>query len=63
MQFDFFIKQSLTLHGVPVIQSDLPFILDVYRTILQEHNTLNVAQNIHEEVPIVVVDQDVIIYD
>lgn len=63
MRGENYIKQSLHLHGMPVVEIDLPYIFDVLKTIYQEQTNLTKFLDLNEEVPIVVVDCGVIKHD
>lgn len=57
------VKQGLHIHGIPVIEADIPYINSVMTTIQQAQTPLVKQQGLHEEVPLVIVDPDVIQFD
>ncbi|WP_100333528.1 hypothetical protein [Bacillus alkalisoli] len=63
MKAENYIKQTLHLHNIPVIENDLPYIFDVLTTIYKEQTNLTIFPNLNEEVPVVVVDPGVIKHD
>ncbi|MBU9723543.1 MULTISPECIES: hypothetical protein [Bacillaceae] len=57
------LKQTLYLHGVPVIESDIPFIHEIVKTYHQAQTTLQFDLEEREEPPITIVDPEVITHD
>ncbi|GAE24862.1 hypothetical protein JCM9140_822 [Halalkalibacter wakoensis JCM 9140] len=63
MQAQDFIKQTLQLHSISTIPSDLPYIMNVMNDIYEAEQFLRVDPDLHEEVPFVILDKDVIRHD
>ncbi|GEN45492.1 hypothetical protein [Alkalibacillus haloalkaliphilus] len=63
MDTAYIVPQGLALQGIPVIREDVPYIQHMLNTIYELQLAVDDHPGIHEEVPMVVVDPDVIIYD
>lgn len=62
MQPTEFIKQGLLLHGIVLKEADLCHIQHVMNTIHHKQSQLTIESDLNEEVPLVIVDRDVIKY-
>jgi len=57
------IQEQLRLHGIPVIEADLPYIQKLQHTIQVAHEPVEARTDLHKEVPLVVVDPEVVQFD
>lgn len=57
------IKAQLMMHGIPVIETDLPYIQRLLHTIREAHAPVEAYTNLHKEVPLLVGDPEVIQFD
>lgn len=57
------IQEQLKLYGIPVIETDLPYIQQLQYTVQEAHKPVEARTNLHKEVPLVVVDPEVIQFD
>ncbi|OLS38728.1 hypothetical protein BTR22_03500 [Alkalihalophilus pseudofirmus] len=58
-----FIQQSLKLNNMEAIESDIPYIQKVLQAIRKAELTAVIPEDLNEEVPIVIVDPELIQYD
>lgn len=63
MNFGYSIKQHFSIHGIPINDADLPFIQHIHHTILQVSTPLTSQTELNQEVPITIVDPELILYD
>ncbi|UJL47731.1 hypothetical protein KFZ58_07705 [Virgibacillus sp. NKC19-16] len=57
------IKEQLKRQGIPVIEADLPYIQKLLLTIERAHAPVKANNNLHKEIPLVVVDPEVVQFD
>ncbi|GAA0453863.1 hypothetical protein [Alkalibacillus silvisoli] len=57
------VPQGLALQGISVIREDIPYIQQLLNTIQELQIPIDLNPEIHEEVPLVVVDPEVIQFD
>lgn len=63
MKAENYVKQSLHLHRIPVMEHDLPHIIHVLSTIYHEQTNLLAFPDLNEEVPVLIVDPRLIKHD
>ncbi|MEB1808921.1 MAG: hypothetical protein LPK26_16805 [Bacillaceae bacterium] len=63
MDIHTFIRHSLHLNGMPVKEADLPYIQHVYHTIQQAQLPLKAQPDLSEEMPMTIVDPELIRHD
>lgn len=63
LDYTAFIKQSLHVHQMPYHDKDVPYFQHILDTIFQEQQSLQQFPNLHEKVPITIVDLEVLKYD
>lgn len=56
-------KEQLQLRGISVIEADLPYIQKLLNTVEAAHAPVEANVDLHKEVPLVVVDPEVIQFD
>ncbi|GAA0488728.1 hypothetical protein GCM10008986_13150 [Salinibacillus aidingensis] len=55
-----FIRQGLYVQGLPVYTTDIPYIQNLLLTMNQAQTSLHVFPHLNMEVPVTVVDKEVI---
>ncbi|WP_216829701.1 hypothetical protein [Alkalihalobacterium elongatum] len=63
MNFTDYIRRSIHLHGIAVKEGDLPYIEHILHTIEQAQTPLKAKPDLNEEVPITIVDPELIRHD
>lgn len=57
------IKHNLQQLGIPVMEEDIPYIRYMLRLIQEVHTPLEAEHDLYKEVPLVVVDPEVVQFD
>lgn len=57
------IKAQLMMHDILVIEANLPYIQRLLHTTREAHAPVEAYTNLHKEVPLLVVDPEVIQFD
>lgn len=55
-----YVRQGLYLQGLPVYETDIPFILQILSTIHEAEIQLQAFPNVNTETPITIVDKAVL---
>ncbi|GAE33972.1 hypothetical protein [Halalkalibacter akibai] len=63
MDFADFIRKNLYLDAIPVAEADIPFIQQVLYSVYQAQTAVWTQRDLKDEVPITIVDSELIQYD